>query len=212
MDDNDPAALQAAGEAQRRLDAVVIETVAEIEARSLGLRDERLATRQGCRNANELLQRVLGVDARDAARAIRASAVVRRRTEVTSGAPLPARWPALRGALLDGRIGLGGMLAATGPVEQAGARIGDVDRLRAELQALWKKEGSKAAELAVQELHDDAGLDLYQNPVALKPLYQSLRKAWALFSFGDLSIDPGFEFLRELLVPGFFRVFCHVSF
>lgn len=72
-DDQVMAALQAAGEAQRRLDAVVIETVAEIEARSLGLRDERLTTRQGCRNANELLQRVLGVDARDAARAIRAS-------------------------------------------------------------------------------------------------------------------------------------------
>lgn len=133
-DDQVMAALQAAGEAQRRLDAVVIETVAEIEARSLGLRDERLTTRQGCRNANELLQRVLGVDARDAARAIRASAVVRRRTEVTSGAPLPARWPALRDALLDGRIGLGGMLAATGPVEQAGARIGDVDRLRADAE------------------------------------------------------------------------------
>ncbi|PKI90187.1 HNH endonuclease [Actinomycetales bacterium SN12] len=133
-DDQLMAVLRAAGEGQRRLDAIVLETVAELEARSAGLRDERLTTRQGCRNTNELLQRVLGVDARDGARIVTGSAAVRRHTDTTSGAPLPARWPALRDALLDGRIGLGGMLAATGPVERAGARISDIDRLRADAE------------------------------------------------------------------------------
>ena len=157
-DDQIMAALQAAGEVQRRLDAVVIETVAELEARSLGLRDERLTTREGCRNANELLQRVLGVDARDAARTIKVSAAVRRRTDVTSGAPLPARWPALREAMLDGRIGLGGMLAATGPVEQAGPRIGDVDRLRADSELAAHAGGDPADGGGPPATPEDLGL------------------------------------------------------
>lgn len=140
------AALQAAGEVQRRLDAVVVETVAELEARSAGLRDERLTTKQGCRNGNELLQRVLGVDARDGARIIKASAAVRRRIDLISGAPLPARWPALRDAMLDGRIGLGGMLAATGPIEQAGPRIGGVDRLRADAELAAHAFGGPTAD------------------------------------------------------------------
>lgn len=133
-DDQLMAVLYASGEAQRRLDAIVLETVAELEARSAGLRDERLTTRQGCRSTNELLQRVLGVDARDGARIVKASAAVRRRIDVTSGSPVPARWPALRDVMLDGRLGLGGVLAATGPVEQAGCRIGDADRMRADAE------------------------------------------------------------------------------
>lgn len=151
------AALQAAGEARRRLDAIVVETVAELEARSAGLRDERLTTRQGCRNANELLQRVLGVDARDGARIITASAAVRRRIDIVSGAPLPARWPALREAMLDGRIGLCGMLAATGPVEQAGPRIGDVDRLRADAELAAHACGGRIHDDAADGEHADAG-------------------------------------------------------
>ncbi|MFS2279820.1 DUF222 domain-containing protein [Microbacterium sp. OR21] len=157
-DDQIMAALQAAGEVQRRLDAVVIETVAELEARSLGLRDERLTTREGCRNANELLQRVLGVDARDAARTIKVSAAVRRRTDVTSGAPLPARWPALRDAMLDGRIGVGGMLAATGPVEQAGPRITDVDRLRADSELAAHAGGDPADGFGPPATPEDLGI------------------------------------------------------
>ena len=75
--------LRAAGEVQRRLDAVIIESVSEVEARSVGLRDERFTTRQGCRNTNELLQRVLGVDARDGARLVKASRVVRRNVDIS---------------------------------------------------------------------------------------------------------------------------------
>ncbi|WP_336646313.1 HNH endonuclease signature motif containing protein [Microbacterium sp. USHLN186] len=143
-DDQLMAVLHASGEVQRRLDAIVLETVAELEARSAGLRDERLTTRQGCRSTSELLQRVLGVDARDGARIVKASAAVRRRIDITSGAPLPARWPALRDAMLDGRLGLGAMLAATGPVEQAGCRIGDADRMRADAELAAHASGDPA--------------------------------------------------------------------
>ncbi|MEV7632220.1 DUF222 domain-containing protein [Microbacterium sp. NPDC089318] len=156
-DDQLMTALRAAGEVQRRLDAIVVETVAELEARSAGLRDERLTTRQGCRNANELLQRVLGVDARESARLIRASAAVRRHIDLTSGEPRPARWPALRDAMLDGRIGVGGMLAATGPVEQAGPRITDIDRLRADSELAAHTCGSMGDAPAADSEADHAG-------------------------------------------------------
>lgn len=138
--------LRAGGEAMRLIEALLVESAAEVEARSAGLREERFTTRQGCRNTNELLQRAVGVDAREAARLVRASRAVRRQVDICTGAPLPARWPQLRAALLDGVIGVDGLLAATGPVEQAGPRIGDADRLRAD------------AELAAHARGDDQGV------------------------------------------------------
>ena len=126
--------LRAAGEVQRRLDALLVETVAEVEARSVGPRDEQLTTGQGCRTTNELLQRTLGVDGRQGARLVKASKAVRREVEICTGAPLPARWPQLREAMLDGAVGLDGLLAAVSPLDQAGPRIGDADRLRADAE------------------------------------------------------------------------------
>lgn len=126
--------LRAGGEVKRLVEALLIESVAEVEARSAGLRDERFTTRQGCRSTNELVQRTVGVDAPSGARLVKAAKAVRRHVDICTGAPLPARWPLLREALLDGAMGLDGILAATGPVEQAGPRIGDADRLRADAE------------------------------------------------------------------------------
>ncbi|WP_341978119.1 HNH endonuclease [Microbacterium sp. LTA6] len=126
--------LRAAGEVQRLLDALVVETVASVDGRPEGPGDPSFAGRFGCRNMNELLQRVLRVDAAGAGRVVKAAKVVYRETELTTGAPLPARWPELRGALLDGVVGVSGLLAATGPIEQAGRRVGCEDRVRADAQ------------------------------------------------------------------------------
>ena len=134
--------LRAAGEAQRRLDAVILETVAETEARSVGLREERVTTRHGCRTTNELLQRTIGLDARQAAQMVKASKAVHRHVDICTGAPLPARWPLLRDALLDGVIGASGLLASVAPVEQAGPRIGDADRLRADAELAAHARGA----------------------------------------------------------------------
>lgn len=133
--------LRAGGDVKRLLEALLIESVSEVEARSAGLRDERFTTRQGCRSTNELLQRTVGVDARDGARLAKASKAVRRHVDICTGAPLPPRWPQLREALLDGVIGLDGMLAATAPIEQAGPRIGDADRLRADAELATHARG-----------------------------------------------------------------------
>ncbi|WP_205829098.1 HNH endonuclease signature motif containing protein, partial [Microbacterium sp. B19(2022)] len=67
-------------------------------------------------------------------RVVRAAKAVRREVGLSSGAWLPARWPALREALVDGTIGVAGLLAAIGPIEQAGSRIGTADRLRADAE------------------------------------------------------------------------------
>jgi hypothetical protein len=118
--------LRAAGRLQRQVDALIVETVAST--------DPEFPRSFGCRSMNELLQRLLRTDAVGAGRVVRAEKIVRRETELTSGAPLPALWPAMREALLDGVVGLAGLLAATGPVEQAGRRVSPEDRLRADAE------------------------------------------------------------------------------
>ena len=116
--------LRAAGEALRRVEAVVVEAVASAEP--------SFPDTTGCRSMNELLQRVLCVDAPGASRVTKAAAAVRREVALTTGERLPARFPAIREAMLDGVVGVAGVLAATGPILQAGDRIGVEDRLAAD--------------------------------------------------------------------------------
>ena len=116
--------LRAAGEALRRVEAVVVEAVASAEP--------SFPYTTGCRSMNELLQRVLRVDAPGASRVTKAAAAVRREVALTTGERLPARFPAIREAMLDGVVGVAGVLAATGPILQAGDRIGVEDRLAAD--------------------------------------------------------------------------------
>jgi len=119
------AVLARAGDALRRVEAVVVETVASADA-------VELPHGAGCRNLNELLQRAVRVDSRSAAQLVKAGKAVRRECELTSGEWLPARWPALRQAMLDGAVGVTGLLAATGPIEAAGDRISVADRWQAD--------------------------------------------------------------------------------
>ncbi|MFJ4254699.1 DUF222 domain-containing protein [Microbacterium sp. NPDC090003] len=126
--------LRAAGEVARRVDAVVVETVGSVDQRPAGSGELAFCGRFGCRSMNELVQRVLRTDAAGAARVVKAGKIVRRELDFSSGAMLPARWPALRETLLAGAVGVAGLLAATGPVEQAGVRIGAADRLRADAE------------------------------------------------------------------------------
>lgn len=119
------AVLQAAGAVLRRVEALVVETVATAHPVDL-------AHAAGCRSTNELLQRALLVDASASARLVRAAGFVRRDSSLVSGERLPARWPALRETLLDGAIGVAGLLAAIDPIERIGERIGAEERLTAD--------------------------------------------------------------------------------
>lgn len=116
--------LRGAGEALRRVEAIVVETTASAEP--------RFAEATGCRSMNELLQRVLRVDAPGASRVVKATEAVRREVALTTGERLPARFPAIREAMLDGVIGVAGVLAASGPILQAGDRIGAEVRIAAD--------------------------------------------------------------------------------
>ncbi|UPL13563.1 HNH endonuclease signature motif containing protein [Microbacterium galbinum] len=138
--------LRAAGEVARLVDAVVVETVGSVDQRPAGSGELAFCGLFGCRTMNELVQRVLRTDAAGAARVVKAGTIVRRELDFSSGAMLPARWPALREALLDGAVGVAGLLAATGPVEQAGPRIGAADRLHADAELAEYARGLVAVE------------------------------------------------------------------
>ncbi len=86
--------LQAAGAAFRRIEATVVETIATGDAVDF-------PHSTGCRTQNELLQRTLLTDLRGATRVAKVVALVRREVSLASGDRLPARWPALREAMLD---------------------------------------------------------------------------------------------------------------
>jgi len=113
--------LRGFGEVARLVDAGVVETVATAEA--------DFGHQFGCRGMNEFLQRALLTDAATASKITRVSNVVRREVGIASGERLPAAWPQLREALLDGVIGVAGLLAATTPIERAHTRIGVGERL-----------------------------------------------------------------------------------
>jgi hypothetical protein len=116
--------LRAVGEVARLVDAVTVEAVATA--------DVEFGHRFGCRGVNELLQRVLLVDAKEASMLVRAADRVRRDVNLLSGERLPARWPALRDALLDGDLSVSGLVAATWPLERSKYRIGEDERLWAD--------------------------------------------------------------------------------
>ncbi|MFS0852738.1 DUF222 domain-containing protein [Microbacterium sp. 179-I 3D4 NHS] len=91
-----------------------------------------------------------------AGRVVKAARVVHREVEFTTGALLPARWPALREALLSGVVGVAGVLAATGPVEQAAGRIGAAERLQADAELAAFARGWDAVDDGSPRLDADA--------------------------------------------------------
>lgn len=108
--------LRVAGAAFRRIEAVVVEGVA--------CAGPDFAHSFGCRGQNELLQRVLLTDVAGATRVGKAADAVRRQISVSSGERLQARYPALREAMLDGAIGVAGLLAAVTPIDKAAHKVG----------------------------------------------------------------------------------------
>lgn len=144
-DDAKMQLLRVAGEVQRRVEALVVETVASVDARPAGSGAVAFCGRFGCRTMGELLQRVLRTDAAGAGRVGKAAKAVRREVELSSGVRLPARWPAMRAAMLDGAVGVAGLLAATGPVEHAAVRVGTADRLLADAELAAYARGCAVA-------------------------------------------------------------------
>ena len=92
------AAIVLAGDIARLVEGVLIDGVAELAERSSSrATDERLTTRLGCHNLNELIQRLTRCSAQTAARLERAQRAVAPTWDMLTGEERPARLPALRG-------------------------------------------------------------------------------------------------------------------
>jgi hypothetical protein len=141
----------------RHAEALLVDTVGEVDARS-DQRDlsVRMTTDYGCRSVKELVQRTTRFSSRRAGDLVTAGRGVRRSTAL-SGEVLPAEFPALRGALIDGHVGVDGVVAVTGPLHPL--RVGREAILAAdeELAAAARGEGvDDAPPLAADDLHAQA--------------------------------------------------------
>ncbi|MFJ4046782.1 DUF222 domain-containing protein [Microbacterium sp. NPDC089987] len=115
--------LDASGRMLRSNDALQVAATAQVRERSEGLRAERMTTSYGCDRPADLLQMVLRVDARSAARLVKAAGLTAQVRGITDGEFLPSRYDELRRALADATIGLDGFLAATAPLEASRGRV-----------------------------------------------------------------------------------------
>ena len=143
--------LRIAGAAFRRVEAVVVETTASA--------DPDFSHSFGCRGQNELLQRALRVDAAGATRVGKVADAVRRDVSPSSGERLPARYPALREAMLDGVVGVAGFLSAITPIDKAAYRFGREMLLEADAALADYARGCRAMERDVETGADDGAVD-----------------------------------------------------
>lgn len=101
-----------AGQVVRAAEALAIGGVDALDERSNPYAGhDRLSTRLGCRSVNELVQRSMLVASGTAARMIAAARAVRRDISPSSGERMPAEFPGMREALIDGAVGLDGTIA-----------------------------------------------------------------------------------------------------
>ncbi|VXB54211.1 hypothetical protein MICRO8M_20074 [Microbacterium sp. 8M] len=87
------SALQTAGAARRRLDAVVTGLVGQVEDRDRRLSAERVSSTVGCRDVTELLRRSLRTDVATARQFVRAARLTHRDVVLSTGDLLPAPTP-----------------------------------------------------------------------------------------------------------------------
>lgn len=114
------ALLDTAGEIGRRADAVLVEATAQVAVRSETVATaDRFTTRHGCRTVAELVQRTARVSGQTARSVARAADAVAEPIALTTGAPMPADFPALRQALVDGIVGVDGVVAVSGAISAA---------------------------------------------------------------------------------------------
>lgn len=129
----------------RRSDSLLIEGAGQVDyPATVPIRDDRITIRFGCRSANELLQRVTRASSRSVADLLKSGRAVIREVAPSSGEVLPAEYPAVRGELAAGRLGVDGMIAVTGALAGVAAAAGRSAHLAAdeELAAAARGEGA----------------------------------------------------------------------
>ncbi|MFN8086075.1 MAG: DUF222 domain-containing protein [Microbacterium sp.] len=108
----------------RLAEALLLDAVGEVARRSEpAVRDERMTSHLGCRDTVELVQSLTRVGPQTAARLVRAAAAVRPAVSETTGEALGAPFPSVRDAMLDGTVGVDGILAITDPLQATAPRV-----------------------------------------------------------------------------------------
>ncbi len=121
--------LMAVGELQRLVEALLLDAVGEVMRRSeRPVRDERMTSHLGCRDVTELVEKLTRVDARSAARLQRAATAVRPTVSEISGEQCAPAYPEVREAMVDGVLGVDGVLSITEPLRTTAPRVSESAR------------------------------------------------------------------------------------
>ncbi|MGC5223349.1 hypothetical protein ACPW96_12260, partial [Micromonospora sp. DT81.3] len=109
----------------RRAEAVLVECTGQVQDRSAAASlDGRLTTRMGCRSVSELVQRATLVSKQTVTGYERAARGVHQQVAPSSGQKLPAPFPGMRAALIDGAVGVDGVVAVLGPLSHLAMTAG----------------------------------------------------------------------------------------
>lgn len=108
----------------RLVEALLIDAVGEVARRSeTCVIAERMTSRLGCHDVPELVERVTRVSRATASRWRRAAKAVRPAVATTTGELLPAEMPEVRAAMIDGVLGVDGILAIATPLSETAPRV-----------------------------------------------------------------------------------------
>ncbi|MGC5170564.1 DUF222 domain-containing protein [Microbacterium sp. DT81.1] len=155
LDDEDLLTVMAtAARMIRRAEAVLVECTGQVQDRSAAASlDGRLTTRMGCRSVSELVQRATLVSKLTVTGYERAARGVHQQVAVSSGEKLPAPFPGMRAALIDGAVGVDGVVAVLAPLSHLAMTAGRAAHLAAdeELAASARGVGVDAAPPATAE-------------------------------------------------------------
>ncbi len=144
-----------AGALLRAAQAALIIATSEADRRSAGTGRDRFDLACGCRNVNELMQRATGAAPGVVKQWSRLGALVREDLGL-NGEPRSARFPALRDALMSGRIGADGLAAAALPLDAVRDRV-PADDLAVADRALADVAGVNEDDLVLTERTMSAG-------------------------------------------------------
>ena len=128
------ALLEVSGRIQKRVEALQVEATVQVLERSTPMRDDKITEKYGWSRPVDLVRILTRTETRDSNRVVKTARLLSRTRGITTGEFLPARYPALRAAMMSGAIGVAGFLAAVEPLEQSRDRILDDARLEADRQ------------------------------------------------------------------------------
>ncbi|MGO2745648.1 DUF222 domain-containing protein [Microbacterium sp.] len=151
------ALLEVTGRIQKRVEGLQVEASVQVLERSTPMRDDKITEKYGWGRPVDLVRALMRTETRDANRVVKTARLLSRTRGMSSGEFLPARYPQLRAAMVNGVIGVSGLLAAMEPLEQSRKRILDDARLEADWQLAQLARGFTGADDGDADSSDAGG-------------------------------------------------------